>query len=306
MITVVGSLNLDLVVRVERMPEPGETLAATGYAEQPGGKGANQAVAAARAAGGSDGRVRMIGRVGRDDAGRGLRDGLAADRIDVGEVREADAPTGRAFIEVDAHGRNRIVIVAGANAAWGPDDLPDPLVAPGDTLLLQREVPDSVVAAAARAAATAGARVVLNLAPAGRVDPDVLAATDVLIVNESEAALTLDRPTTAVADDVDRAAHDLAERVGGDVVLTLGAQGAAFAGTSGVGRVPGFAAETVDTTAAGDAFVGALAARLEEGADLPEAVRFACAAGAEAVTREGAQPSLPTRDAIEARLTRSA
>jgi ribokinase len=298
MIVVIGSLNLDLVARVARMPRPGETVLALGYAEHAGGKGANQAVAAARAGA----RVAMVGRVGRDDAGARLRDGLAYEGIDVAEVRTTDAPTGRALIEVDEHGQNRIVVVAGANHAWGADPLPGGVLAGAGLIVLQREIPDAVVAEAVRRADADGVRVVLNLAPAGQVGADVLGAVDVLVVNESEASELSGGSEDEVARDPFRAARRLAERVRGDVVVTLGADGAVHAGRSGEGRVGGFEVDAADTTGAGDAFVGALAARLDDGGAMTEAVRFACAAGAEAATREGAQPSLPTRGAIETRM----
>ncbi|MDZ7706722.1 MAG: ribokinase [Trueperaceae bacterium] len=298
MIVVIGSLNLDLVARVSRMPEPGETVLALGYDEHAGGKGANQAVAAAR----SGGRVAMVGRIGRDEAGRRLRAGLEADGVDVAEVREVDAPTGRALIEVDESGQNRIVVVAGANAAWGPDDLPSAALDGADLIVLQREVPDAVVAAAVRRGSAAGATVVLNLAPAGEVAAEVLAEVGVLIVNESEAGHLLGAAAKTVAAGPVAAAERLAERFGGDVVITLGADGAVHAGRSGTGTVAGLPVRVVDTTGAGDAFVGALAARLDDGAALADAVRFGCAAGAQATTRAGAQSSLPTRDEIRARL----
>lgn len=298
MIVVIGSSNLDLVARVARMPDPGETVLALGYDEHEGGKGANQAVAAARAGG----RVAMVGRVGRDEAGKRLRAGLEADGVDVAELREIDAPTGRALIEVDDAGQNRIVVVGGANAAWGPGDLPTALIDDADLIVLQREVPDAVVAAAVRRGAAAGATVVLNLAPAGEVAAEVLAEVGVLIVNESEAAHLIGAAATSVAADPVAAAERLARRTRGDVVITLGADGAVHAGRSGTGTVAGLPVRAVDTTGAGDAFVGALAARLDDGVPLPDAVRFACAAGAEATTRAGAQSSLPTRDQIHARL----
>ena len=298
MIVVVGSLNLDLVARVERMPRPGETVLALGYAEHPGGKGANQAVAAARAGA----RVAMVGRVGHDDAGRRLRDGLLQDGIDVAEVRLVEAPTGRALIEVDEGGQNRIVVVPGANHAWRADDLPRDVLDEAELVIVQREVPDDVVAGAIHRARAAGARVLLNLAPAGPIAPEALGDVDVLVVNESEAAELAGRSEDEVAADPLGAARDLSQRVRDQVVVTLGAQGAVHAGRTGEGRVAGFPVEAVDTTAAGDAFVGALAARLAEGAKVGDAVRFACAAGAEAATRAGAQPSLPGRAAIERRL----
>jgi len=300
MIVVVGSLNLDLVVRVDRLPDAGETLLAEGYAEHAGGKGANQAVAAARAGG----RVAMVGRVGRDEAGRRLRDGLAAEGIDVSEVREVDAPTGRALIEVDRAGRNRIVVVGGANLAWGPDELPADLLNRADVVLIQREVPGPVVAEAVRRSG-AQSRVVLNLAPAGEIADEVLSRLDVLVVNESEAAWVTRSTVAEVTSDPLAAARLAVRRGPHDVVVTLGAAGAVSAGRSGEARAEGHVVEAVDTTAAGDAFVGAFAARLDEGGGMADALAFGCAAGAEAVLREGAQPSLPARTAIVARIERA-
>jgi ribokinase len=297
-IAVVGSLNLDLVARVERLPEEGETLLARGYAEHAGGKGANQALAAARLGA----RVAMVGRVGRDEAGARLRQGLARAGVDVGEVREVDAPTGRALIEVDDAGRNRIVVVPGANHAWSADGLPDGVLAAADLLLVQLEVPSGVVAAAVRRAAAHGARVVFNVAPAAPVAAEVLADVAVLVVNQSEAAHLLGAQEGEVTDDPTAAARRLAALGPADVVVTLGAAGAAHAGTAGAGRVEGTPVHAVDTTGAGDAFLGALTASLDEGSALDDAVRFACAAGAEATTREGAQPSLPDREAVRRRL----
>lgn len=297
MIVVVGSLNLDLVVRVDRLPDAGETLLALGYVEHAGGKGANQAVAAARAGG----RVAMVGRIGRDEAGRRLRDGLAAEGIDVSEVREVGAPTGRALIEVDRTGRNRIVVVGGANLAWGLDELPTELLRRADVVLIQREIPGPVVAEAVRRSG-AQTRVVLNLAPAGEIADGLLSEVDVLIVNESEAAWVTASTVEEVATDPLSAARVAVRRGPRDVVVTLGAAGALSAGRSGEARVKGHAVGAVDTTAAGDAFVGALAARLDGGGSLADALTFGCAAGAEAVLRAGAQPSLPTRTAILARI----
>jgi ribokinase len=303
-IAVVGSLNLDLVVRVARLPDEGETLLAHGYVEHAGGKGANQALAAARLGG----RIAMVGRVGRDEAGRRLRDGLGGEGVDVSHVRAVDAPSGRALIEVADDGRNRIVVVPGANHAWSEEDLPEEPLATADVLVAQLEVPPALVAAAVRRAAAAGARVVLNAAPAAPLPAGTLAATAVLVANQGEAGQLLGVDGRAVAADAEDAAARLTALGAGAAVVTLGAAGAAFAeaataATSGDGgRIHGTPLRAVDTTGAGDAFVGALAVRLAEGASLREAARFACAAGAEAVTREGAQPSLPRRAAVLRRL----
>lgn len=297
MIVVVGSLNADLVVPVERFPQPGETILGGDHARHPGGKGANQAVAAARAGA----RVRMIGRVGDDAFGAWLREGLAADGIDTSGVEAlSDAPTGAAFISVGPGAQNVIIVSPGANARLQPSDL-DPVDLAGATVvLLQLEVPLATTLAAAALGRRAGARVVLNLAPATHLDAADLADVDVLIVNESEAALLTGGDPHAVAATPEAAAHDLTALVP-TIVITLGAAGAAWAERGGeAGLVPGFPVQAVDTTAAGDAFVGALGAALDAGTPLREALRRANAAGALAVQTHGAQPSLPSAAAIDA------
>lgn len=301
MIVVVGSLNLDLVVTVPRLPEEGETLLALGYAEHHGGKGANQALAAARAGG----RVAMVGRVGEDEAGGRMRDGLADAGVDVREVRSVGAPTGRALIEVDEAGANRIVVVPGANAAWSAADLPGALLAGASLLVVQREVPEGVVAGAVARAHQAGVPVLLNAAPADGFEASVLGPDDRLIVNAPEAALLLGWPSDRALDPAE-AASALAQKGPGDVIVTLGANGALARGRSGPAQAKGFSVPVVDTTGAGDAFVGAFAVAWTERLPLDRALRFACAAGAEAVGTAGAQPSLPSRQAIEGRIDRGA
>ncbi len=298
MIAVVGSLNLDLVVRVARHPRPGETLLGSDYERHPGGKGANQAVAAARLGG----RVRMVGRVGDDDFGSLLRSALVADGVDVDAVAVASRPTGVAFIQVAQGGQNTIVVAPGANDTLRPADLDGALFRGCRALLLQLEVPLDTVRRAARLAREAGARVVLNNAPAASLGARELADVSLLLVNESEAALTLGRATEEVVEAPQAAAHDLCERVPAAVV-TLGERGVAWAerGEPASYRAA-FPVTAVDTTAAGDAFAGALAVRLAAGDALDAAVRFASAAGALATTRPGAQPSLPGPDAVAALL----
>jgi ribokinase len=304
-IVVVGSLNVDLVVPVSRFPTSGETLLGGDYARHPGGKGANQAVAAARAGA----RVHMLGRVGDDAFGAWLVRGLEDDGIDTGGVRAlAGVPTGVAFISVDEHAQNCIIVSPGANARLAPDDLAAAAFEGARVVLLQLEVPLPTVLAAARLGRAAGARVVLNLAPAQALGRDALSDVDVLIVNEHEAALLLadhgDAADTGTTGDAVRAAQERAARrlteLVPSAVVTLGADGAVWAEGGESGTVPGFAVEAVDTTAAGDAFVGALGAALADGGSVRDALRFACAAGALAVTRPGAQPSLPRADEIRA------
>lgn len=294
-VTVVGSLNMDIVVNVERHPVPGETVMGRGHATHPGGKGANQAVAASRLGA----LVRMVGRVGDDADGRALVAALRAAGVDTASVRVGASPTGVALIQVDAAGQNTIVVSAGANAELAPDDLEAVHMA-ADVVVLQLEVPLGTVMAAAARGRAAGAVVILNLAPARKLDPAELADVTHLVVNEHEAATLLGAESTVVTNSPADAAERLTRLVP-NAVVTLGAHGAAWAAREGdAGLEPAFPVEAVDTTAAGDAFVGALAARLAMGeTDMAAAVRFACAAGSLATTREGAQPSLPELREVE-------
>jgi len=306
-IVVVGSLNMDLVVGVPRFPVAGETLLGGDYARHPGGKGANQAVAAARAGG----DVAMIGRVGADAFGEALVGGLTADGVDTEAVAAlVDVPTGVAFISIDPGAQNTIIVAPGANARLAPADLDPARFSGARVVLLQLEVPLETTLGAARLGRGAGARVVLNLAPAQPLTARQLADVDLLLVNETEAAGLTGIAVDEVARAPERAAAALTELVPA-AVLTLGAAGAAWAETregadAATGLVPGFAVEAVDTTAAGDAFAGALAVRLAGSTALAEAVRFANAAGALAATRPGAQPSLPTAAEIDAFLAERA
>ncbi len=268
-VVVVGSLNIDLVTRVERHPKPGETVMGSGLDRLAGGKGANQAVAAVTAGA----EVVMVGCVGSDEAGTAYIARLLALGVDVAGIRvEPDCPTGHALITVDEMGENSIVVIAGANAAVGLDDLEVlSSVGPGDIVLLQLEVPLAVVAAAARRAASRGARVVLNLAPYAALAPDVVAIADPLVVNEHEALMLAD-----------------SEALPASLVVTFGAAGAAWDGDQLTGPVVR-ESEVFDTTGAGDAFCGALAAALAARAGRHQALAAALAAGADAVRHVGAQ-----------------
>lgn len=295
MIVVLGSLNVDLVTQVERLPAAGETVMGPGYALHPGGKGGNQALAARRA--GAD--VTLIGAVGRDAFAGIALELLAADGVDLAHVARVEAPTGAAFIAVDAEGSNLIVVAAGANAFADVAALERLSLDRGDILLLQREIPEPACLAAARLMKAAGGRVILNLAPAGVPDQALLECLDYLVVNEHEAAVLAaslawpEREPEAVARRVD------AER-GIACIVTLGAAGL-IAWQGGVRRrleAPQVA--VVDTVAAGDSFTGAFAAALAAGYDLPGALQRGLAAGSLACTSPGAQPSVPRREAIEA------
>jgi len=268
-VVVIGSLNIDLVTRVERHPKPGETVQGVGLERLAGGKGANQAVAAS-AAGAA---VLMVGCVGSDEAGSAYIARLLALGIDIAAIRvEPDCPTGHALVTIDEAGENSIVVVAGANEAVTVEDLEVlDAVGPGDVVLLQLEIPLEVVVAGVRRASGRGARVVLNLAPYAALPPDVVALADPLVVNEHEALLLADSETLPAS-----------------LVVTFGAAGAAWAGDQLTGPlVEG--AEVLDTTGAGDAFCGALCAALVAGVGRREALRAALAAGADAVRHMGAQ-----------------
>jgi ribokinase len=277
-IALVGSINLDVVVGVERHPVPGETVVGGDRQELPGGKGANQAVAAARLGA----TVAFVGRVGDDDAGRRLRDGLAAEGVDVTHVRvDPDAPTGMALIAVDGAGENTIVVSSGANARVSAADVEaarDVLAGAGVTLV-QHEVPEDAVAAAI---AGAGGTVVLNPAPAR----PIVAPVDVLVPNRGELETLVGR----AGDPIELARSVDAARA---VVVTLGNEGAAVIEGSRVERIPAPRVDAVDTTGAGDAFCGALAQALDAGAELIQAARWAVRAAAASVTKRGAQAGLP-------------
>jgi len=283
-IALVGSINLDVVVGVDRHPAPGETVVGGDRQELPGGKGANQAVAAARLGA----TVAFVGRVGADDSGRRLRDGLAAEGVDVAHVRvDPDAPTGMALIAVDSAGENTIVVSPGANARVGAADVEAArdVMAGAAVTLVQHEVPEEAVAAAIVAA---GGRVVLNPAPARAL----LAAVDVLVPNRGELEALAGR----AGDPIELARGLEAARA---VVVTLGAEGAAVVEGDRVDRIPAPRVEAVDTTGAGDAFCGALAQALDGGAELVEAARWAARAAAASVTKAGAQGGLPRRADLE-------
>ena len=286
---VLGSLNVDLVTRVRRLPRPGETVAGDDLQRNPGGKGANQAVAAARAGA----AVRMIGACGADEGGDVVLDALARDGIDVSGVRRlADVPTGTATILVEDGGENVIALGPGANSRWGPSDATDSLggITTGDVLLLQLEVPPAVTLDAARAARAIGATVVLNAAPLDAPVPGLLDDVDLLVVNEHEV-----RAVRGVGHGPGgELATELAAQEGVDVVVTLGAEGALLCRP---GRrpqhCPAPTVAAVDAVGAGDTFTGYLAAGLAAGDDRLLAVRRAVVAASTAVTRPGAQSAIP-------------
>lgn len=288
-VAVVGSLNHDITVWVPHRPAPDETMHGDRVAEFRGGKGANQAVAAARLGA----RVSMVGAVGDDARGTFLVEGLAAEGIDHSHVVRADEPTGVAVITVDPEDVS-IIVVAGANGRLSPAHVGEAseVIARADVLLLQGEVPAATARRAAELARDSSTLVVFNPAPFNDVAPAVLPLTDVLVVNRGEAAQVAELGDSGAAADV--------------VVTTLGAEGCVVMlrgdGSSTQTSIGAFEATMVDPTGAGDCFVAALAVAMGEGRSPVDAARFAAAAGSLAVEVEGAQPSMPLRSAVEVRL----
>lgn len=296
-ILVVGSSNTDMIVRLSRLPAPGETVIGGVFSTAGGGKGANQAVAAARAGG----SVTFVGRVGADDLGDAALGGLRRDRIRVGGVvRDRRAPSGVAFICVARGGENCIAVASGANGRLSAADVgrAETLFKRADILLVQLETPLAAVEEAVRIAARRGVPVILNPAPARRLPGSLLKRLAVITPNEHEAGLLTGVPVTD-EESAGAAADILLRRGVRTVLVTLGRRGVYAATRDTRLAVKGFAVKAVDTTAAGDVFNGALAVALAEGAELLAAIRFAQAAAAISVTRAGAQPSAPRRAEIE-------
>ncbi|GBE25231.1 MAG TPA: ribokinase [Actinobacteria bacterium] len=289
-IAVVGSINHDIVVRVPRHPVPGETIMGSGHFTAPGGKGANQAVAASRLGA----TVAMVGAVGNDSIGADLLSGLSSDGVDCGHVRVVDdVGTGIALITLDDAGENSIVVSPGANGVVSVEDVTVDVVAAAAVVLIQQEIPPEAVAAAVM---HARGTVILNPAPAREVSPEVLARVDVLVPNRSELAVLTGSPEAKVRDEVVTQANLLPRE--GVVIVTLGGDGAMIIDGDDVTIVEPASVDVVDTTAAGDAFCAALAFGLASGWDIGRTVRWGALAGALATTRAGAQPSLPTSDTV--------
>ncbi|MEU7555914.1 ribokinase [Streptomyces sp. NPDC044571] len=290
-IAVLGSTNMDLVAYVAKAPRLGETVTGREFRTVPGGKGANQAVAAAR----SGGEVVMIGAVGADEFGVRLRSALAQAGVETAALRTVEGASGTAHITVDDEGGNSIIVIPGANArVTGLEAGDESRIGAADSLLLQLEVPLSAVLAGARAARAHGVRTVLTPAPAQPLPAELLAVVDLLVPNEHEAAAL-----TGLTDPHQAAAallHEVPE-----VVITLGAAGSLYAARGQEPlTVPAPRVRAVDTTAAGDTFVGALAVALGEGRPVPEALAWAASAAALSVQRPGAQDSMPTQAQIDA------
>ncbi len=296
-VVVVGSLNMDLIVSSPRIPVVGETILGNGFRTAPGGKGANQAVAAARLGA----QVGMVGCLGVDSFAADLKNSLEESGVDLTHVRrDAQTSSGVALITVDEAGQNSIVVVPGSNYSLNAQDVQnaEALFMGAEVLLLQLEIPLEAVQRAAELARAHGVKVVLNPAPARPLPVELLKQVDFLVPNETESELLTGMPVKSL-DDASAAARKLQELGAAAVILTLGAKGALLADKDGERLFPAFPVKAVDTTAAGDAFLGGLAAAFSEGRTLDEAVRWGNAAGALAATRIGAQPSLPQRTDLE-------
>ena len=302
-VCVIGSVNMDLVVTAPRFPHPGETVLGTSFAMHPGGKGANQAVAASRLGA----QVRFIGAVGDDEWGSSLRSVLTADGVDIQALETCEGqPTGTAVITLLEDGTNSIVVAPGANAQLGSDDVDaaGQAIRDADVLVLQGEVSPAVNRRAVEIANESSTFVLLNAAPAGAIEHDLLRSIDLVVANRTEACalLELEDPDVSPSGLARRLASHGPERV----ILTLGPEGALHFDGAELLPIEAFDVECVDETAAGDAFVAAMAVLRAEGSRVRAALRTACAAGGLATTRMGAIPSLPSRTELDAFLAERA
>lgn len=296
-VLVVGSANMDMVVSTGRFPKPGETVLARDFGMYPGGKGANQAVACAKLGG----DVAFLGKTGRDMFRDRLLESLNSEGVDASRVLlDPDAPTGIALITVDSDGQNEIVVVSGSNMKLSPDEVAaqEELFEAARVVMLQLEIPLETVVTAAKLAKRNGAEVILNPAPATELPDELLRAVDYITPNESETETLTGRHLGDDAASVD-AARRLIKRGVGHVILTLGARGALHVTPDTAQPYPAYQVDVVDTTAAGDAFNGALAFALSRGDAMEQAVPFANAVAACCVTRMGAQTSMPLLDDVE-------
>lgn len=298
-ILVVGSLNADLVVRTPRFPQPGETISGEDLQVIPGGKGANQAVAASRLGA----NVSMLGRVGKDNFGEFLLENLKSNHVDTSLIQRDEASTGTATIIVDSNGQNSIVLSAGANSKVSSSDVELASLSKFSLLLLQLEIPTPTVLSATKLAKQNGVIVILNPAPAKQLPDELIALADFIIPNETELSLLTDMEVKDISS-AEKAGQVLLERGTKNVIVTLGGKGALIVNKNTSEQVDTFPVNVVDTTAAGDAFVGGFASILNtsnsvSSQNLLDAVRYGCACGALATTKFGAQPSLPTKEEVD-------
>lgn len=299
MITVFGSINMDLVATTPRLPKPGETVPGTGFATAAGGKGANQALAARRAGA----SVRMVGAVGRDEFAAPALDLLDKAGADLSGVARVDGPTGTALILVGGDGENMIAVVPGANGTLSPSQAAEAVSSsqPGDILMLQLEVPTASVKAALEAAKAQGVRTVLNTAPLIAEAAELAKLADIVIANETEFELLVGREALT-SEEREEMLLQMHKDTGQILIITLGAEGVVAAEGGSLHRTKGLKIEPVDTVGAGDTFCGYLAASLDAGLALGEALRRAAVAGSLACLKAGAQPSIPDAGEVAASL----
>lgn len=294
-ILVVGSLNMDLVVRVQNLPKLGETILGDAFYENPGGKGANQAVAAARLGA----HVSMIGKIGKDAYGTALLENLKKNDIDTDGIIISDVITGRAVIEVDSMGNNNIVVIPGSNMELTKEDIDEKreIMENSDIVILQQEIPINTVEYVLKQAKKSGKITILNPAPAQKIEDDILKLVDYLILNETELELITGNDTIK-DEEYPNIINDLQERGSKNIILTLGEKGGIYSEEDEINTYKALKVKAVDTTAAGDSFIGAFALKLAEEAKTEEAVNFAVAVSALTVTKIGAQQSLPTKTEV--------
>ncbi|MCC3867438.1 ribokinase [Terrisporobacter mayombei] len=295
-ICVIGSLNMDLVVNVDTMPKPGQTLLGGNFKEVPGGKGANQAVAMARL----EGNVSMIGKVGNDSFGKTLMEALNNDNVNTDHVHIASCSTGVAFITVDKNAQNAIVVAPGANFQLTKDDIDRNIdcIKNSDIVVIQLETPLETVKYALKVAKDLNKYTILNPAPAVKLDDEIIKSVDLLTPNETELEI-ISEIKIENEDDINKAASKVIEKGVNELIVTLGSKGSLYINEEKSFFKPAYKVEAVDTTAAGDSFTGALAVALSNNKTIKEAMDFASKVGALSVMKEGAQSSLPTLKDVE-------
>lgn len=295
-ILVIGSLNMDLVAKVKYLPKLGETILGDALYENPGGKGANQAVAAARLGG----NVKMIGKIGSDNYGNQLLENLKNNNIGTEGIIRCSETTGTAIIEVDGEGNNHIVVIAGSNMKLSREDIDSKinLIEESDIIILQQEIPMETVRYSLEISKKNNKITILNPAPAFKITEEILKLVDYLVLNETELELAVDRGKISETDYSEIMKY-FKMKGSKDIILTLGEKGGIYTEAEDIKEYKALTVKAVDSTAAGDSFIGAFALKIAEGALISDALSFAVSVSALTVTRMGAQESLPTREELE-------